>query len=82
MTSIQSSAILPIRKVYKVVLLQYTLRRAIMSGSSDRSSDYDRGYEDGKNDSQSNKGDDHPPFFFTDFGRCNESSDHAPFFPW
>jgi len=50
--------------------------------SDSRSDDYDRGYEHGKNDSQS-KGDDHPPFLFTDFGRADEgNTDHAPFFPW
>ena len=51
--------------------------------SGSRSDDYNRGYEDGKNDSQAqSKGDDHPPFFFTDFGRCSESEPHAPFVPW
>lgn len=51
------------------------------NSSNSRSDDYDRGYEDGKAASE-NKGDDHPPFFFTDFGRCSESEPHAPFVPW
>jgi len=51
------------------------------NSSGSRADDYDRGYEDGKADS-SKSGDDHPPFFFTDFGRADESTDHAPFFPW